>query len=133
MVTNKVPGGSKRFFGKRGLPWHITYAIRLRPRPSCNSSSSFSVSSSPGNNRSFEHRTFCLVFDNAKQDGRTVTSILYSVIIIIFALYNSYEQDTWNMLMLLTYDDRFFPFRFADDDILKGRTQPTGQFSCIDS
>jgi hypothetical protein len=72
----------REFFGKRGLPWHITYAIRLRPGSSSSSSSSFSASPSSGNNRFFEHRTFCHVFDNAKQDGRTVTSILCSVIII---------------------------------------------------
>ncbi len=73
------------FFGKRGLPWHITYAIRIKPESSSNSSSTSSASSSSDHNRLFEHKTYCHVFDCAKQDGRTVTSILYSVI-IYFAL-----------------------------------------------
>ena len=62
----------REFFGKRGLPWHITYAIRAKP-PSCSA-----VSAAPSSNdgRTFEHRTFCHVFDNAKQDDRTVVSIL---------------------------------------------------------
>lgn len=69
------------FFGKRGLPWHITYAIRVKPG-SCNHASAKSASCSSNNRRIFEHRTFCHVFDNAKQDGRAVVSILCNVIII---------------------------------------------------
>jgi hypothetical protein len=56
------------FFDKRGLPWHITYAIRLSPKSS--------ASSPLGSSQLLEHRTFCHVFDNAKQDGLTVASIL---------------------------------------------------------
>jgi len=74
------------FFGKRGLPWHITYAIRLKPGSSSSTSLPLSVSSSSGRNRVFEHRTFCHVFDNAKQDGSTVASILCDVNIIRCAL-----------------------------------------------
>ena len=66
------------FFGKRGLPWHITYAIRLRP-------SSSSASSTPGLRQCFEHRTFCHVFDNVKQNGSMVASILCNVITISFS------------------------------------------------
>ena len=81
------------FFGKRGLPWHVTYAIRAKPVSSSvrsMSSSSSSTSSSVTDDTSFEHRTFCHVFDNAKQDGRTVTSILSSVTIAYFPWRNSY-------------------------------------------
>jgi hypothetical protein len=46
------------FFGKRGLPWHITYAIRLKPVSSSSCISLSSASCSSSNNRSFEHRTF---------------------------------------------------------------------------
>lgn len=83
------------FFGKRGLPWHVTYAIRVKPVSSsvCSmSSSSSSTSSSVTDDTSFEHRTFCHVFDNAKQDGRTVTSILSSVTIASFPSRNSYIE-----------------------------------------
>lgn len=58
------------FFGKRGLPWHITYAIRV---------DSSSTGSSNLIDRAFQHRTFCHVFDNVKQDGRAVISILTNV------------------------------------------------------
>ena len=57
------------FFGKRGLPWHITYAIRLDASSSWQSS----------NDRIFQHRTFCHVFDNVKQEGTTVISIISDV------------------------------------------------------
>ena len=60
----------REFFGKRGLPWHITYAVRL---------DTSSSSPSPNSIRNFRHRTFCHVFDNVKQDGRTVVSILCDV------------------------------------------------------
>lgn len=73
------------FFGKRGLPWHITYAIRLKPGSSGHTSTT-SASCSSNNSRIFEHRTFCHVFDNTKQDGRTVISILCNVITICSAL-----------------------------------------------
>lgn len=73
-LPTKYRESQRDFFGKRGLSWHITYAIRLRSQSSSGSSSST-------NNRLFEHRTFCHVFDNTKQDGLTVTSILSSVII----------------------------------------------------
>lgn len=63
------------FFAKRGLPWHITYAIRVKSSPS---------SSSQIDTRTFEHRTFCHVFDNVKQDGRTVVSILSNVSLQLF-------------------------------------------------
>jgi hypothetical protein len=82
------------FFGKRGLPWHITYAIRVKPG-----------SSRSGNNRSFEHRTFCHVFDNAKQDGRTVASILCSVIIIHCALQCSCDQDNFECAGASIFND----------------------------
>ncbi len=65
----------REFFGKRGLPWHITYAIRAK---------SPSSSSSSIDTRTFEHRTFCHVFDNVKQDGRTVVSILSNVSFKLF-------------------------------------------------
>lgn len=68
----------REFFGKRGLPWHITYAIRIKPS-ACSASSSCSNSSAGLDMRVFEHRTFCHVFDNVKQDGRTVVSILSEV------------------------------------------------------
>jgi hypothetical protein len=68
----------REFFGKRGLPWHITYAIRLKP-PLCSASAAAPASSVPTDGRTFEHRTFCHVFDNTKQDGRTVVSILSDV------------------------------------------------------
>lgn len=67
------------FFGKRGLPWHLKYAIRLKTGSSSSCTSKSSTSNSTNNNRSFEHRTFCHVFDNPKQDGRTVISILSKV------------------------------------------------------
>jgi hypothetical protein len=75
----------REFFGKRGLPWHITYAIRAKPSSSFSSSSSSASSSSSSTDiRTFEHRTFCHVFDNVKQDGRTVVSVLSDVSIKLF-------------------------------------------------
>jgi hypothetical protein len=73
----------REFFGKRGLSWHITYAIRLKPSP-CSASSSGQSSSVGTDMRVFEHRTFCHVFDNVKQDGRTVVSILSDVSFELF-------------------------------------------------
>lgn len=70
------------FLGKCGLPWHVTYAIRVSRKSPSNSSSS--------SNQLFEHRTFCHVFDDAKQDGHTVVSILSDVIILCF-IYNECE------------------------------------------
>jgi len=67
-LPTKYREAQRDFFGKRGLPWHITYAIRLKP-----------PSSSSGCNKVFEHRTFCHVFDNTKQDGSAVSSILCDV------------------------------------------------------
>lgn len=66
------------FFAKRGLPWHITYAIRVKPPSS---------SPSTTDTRTFEHRTFCHVFDNVKQDGRTVVSILSDVSFQLFQFF----------------------------------------------
>ena len=75
-LPTKYRESQRDFFGKRGLPWHTTYAIRVsRKSPSNYLSSS---------NQLFEHRTFCHVFDNAKQDGHTVASILSDVIILCF-------------------------------------------------
>ncbi|CAF1356373.1 unnamed protein product [Adineta ricciae] len=68
------------FFGKRGLPWHITYAIRVKPGSFSTCTTPSAASHSSSNNRSLEHRTFCHVFDNAKQDGRAVISILSNVL-----------------------------------------------------
>ena len=62
------------FFRKRGLPWHITYAIRLR-------SSSSSALSTSNSRLFFEHRAFRHVFDNVKQNDGRVTSILFNVTI----------------------------------------------------
>lgn len=69
----------REFFGKRGLPWHITYAIRTK-------SSLFSSAqpSSSADTRAFEHRTFCHVFDDVKQDGLAVISILTDVRLELF-------------------------------------------------
>ena len=98
----------REFFGKRGLPWHFTYAIRIKP--STDSASSSSSSSSVGTDtRVFEHRTFCHVFDNVKQDGRTVVSILSDVRIQLFDVEYSmleirYLQDK-QQLGLSTYDN----------------------------
>jgi len=78
------------FFGKRGLPWHVTYAIRLSPKSSSNSSSSGTPL--------LEHQTFCHVFDNAKQDGPTVASILSNVIDLCFA-YD--DTNAWNYVIRL--------------------------------
>ena len=77
----------REFFGKRGLPWHITYAIRVKPSPS-SASAAAPVSSDSTGGRTFEHRTFCHVFDNAKQDGRTVVSILSDVSCLAFPFAN---------------------------------------------
>ena len=78
------------FFGKRGLSWHITYAIRLSLKSSSNSSS--------GSIQLLEHRTFCHVFDNAKQDGPTVASILSNVIDLCIACDDIYA---WNYVIRL--------------------------------
>ena len=75
----------REFFGKRGLPWHITYAIRVKPSP-CPAT----PAAPPSNDgRTFEHRTFCHVFDNAKRDGRTVVSILSDVSYRAFLFANT--------------------------------------------
>ena len=76
------------FFGKRGLSWHVTYAIRLSPKSSSNSFS--------GSTHFLEHRTFCHVFDNAKQDGPTVASILSNVIDLCFVFDGTYA---WNYVI----------------------------------
>ena len=80
------------FFGKRGLPWHITYAIRLKPRIS-SSSSPLSPASQPSSGvRLYDHRTFCHVFNDVKQDARTITSILRNVCIVCHTSYS--DQST---------------------------------------
>ncbi len=57
------------WFGKKGLPWHLTHIIRSK-QPSEGSS----------NGRSFEHRTICHVFNYCGQTGRTVVNILHHVL-----------------------------------------------------
>ena len=69
----------REFFGKRGLPWHITYAIRAKPLLLSSAQSCSSVDA-----RTFEHRTFCHVFDDAKQDGFAVIIILIDVGVQLF-------------------------------------------------
>jgi len=107
------------FFGKRGLPWHITYAIRLKPGSSSSCTSLSSASCSSSNNRSFEHRTFCHVFDNAKQDGRTVISILSNVIMIFDALQTLHNAKCSNVYIILALSHISCSFRAANRNMMK--------------
>lgn len=78
-LPTKYREAQSDFFGKRGLPWHITYVIRVKAGSFSHSSSSSATSFSSDDNRVFEHRTYCHVFDCEKQDGAAVTSILTHV------------------------------------------------------
>ncbi|CAF4490382.1 unnamed protein product, partial [Rotaria sp. Silwood2] len=64
----------RQWFAKRGLSWHICYAIKLH------SSASFSTTTKE---KKFEHRTFAHIFDQCIQNGQTVTSIIRDVFIRI--------------------------------------------------
>lgn len=79
-IPTRYREAQRDFFAKKGISWHLTYAIRVKPNPIVDSSSSTSLKSLSDNERHFEHRTFCHVFDFAKQDGQTVVSILCNVI-----------------------------------------------------
>lgn len=59
---------------KRGLSWHICYAIKLHS----STSSSIKIK-----DKLFEHRTFAHVFDKCVQNGRTVTSIIRDILLRI--------------------------------------------------
>lgn len=71
----------REFFGKRGLPWHLTYVIHRKSTTnslSASSGSSFAPSSSP-KDQPFEHQTFCHIFDNCIQNCRSVVSVIADV------------------------------------------------------
>lgn len=65
----KYRESQNEWFGKKGLPWHITHIVRAKPA----STTSSAV-------KSFEHRTMCHVFNYCGQTGRTVVSILSDVL-----------------------------------------------------
>ena len=65
---------------KRGLPWHLTYVIRVQQSSSSSAATTTSItSSSSATKRLFQHRTFLHMFDQCTQNGRAVTSILADV------------------------------------------------------
>lgn len=65
----KYRESQNEWFGKKGLPWHLTHVIRTKQ----------SATTSPSV-KAFEHRTFCHVFNYCGQTGRTVVSILHDVL-----------------------------------------------------
>ena len=71
----------REFFGKRGLPWHLTYVIHRKSYSdpfSASSGSSF-ASSSSSKNQPFEHQTFCHISDNCTQNCRSVVTVIANV------------------------------------------------------
>ncbi|CAF1548652.1 unnamed protein product [Adineta ricciae] len=62
----------RQWFAKRGLSWHICYAIKLQ-----------SASSSTTSDRTFEHKTYAHIFDQCVQNGQTVTSIMRDILLRI--------------------------------------------------
>ncbi|CAF3310118.1 unnamed protein product [Rotaria sp. Silwood2] len=65
----KYRESQSEWFGKKGLPWHLTHIIRVK-EPSTTTPSA----------KSFEHRTMCHVFNYCGQTGKTVVSILVDVL-----------------------------------------------------
>jgi hypothetical protein len=63
----------REFFGKRGMPWHLIYVIRRTP-----TTSSFSASSA-SSSKSFQHQTYCHIFDQCTQNSRSVVSVITDV------------------------------------------------------
>lgn len=70
-IPTKYRQSQSEFFGLKGLPWHITHVIRIKPNQM--------IPTGPSR-RIFENRTFCHVFNNASQNGSTVISILQDVL-----------------------------------------------------
>jgi hypothetical protein len=70
-----LPAGCRQrqqqFLGTRGLSWYITYAIRIKPSETSTSSSCPNPCADV-DTRVFEHRSFCRMFDNVKQDDHAV-------------------------------------------------------------
>lgn len=60
------------WFGKKGLPWHLIVVIRRHNGRSDQAPTDLS--------KIFEHRTFCHIFDQCKQDAVAVISILTDVL-----------------------------------------------------
>ncbi|CAF1632665.1 unnamed protein product, partial [Didymodactylos carnosus] len=78
----KYREAQREFFGKRGLSWHLTYVIRTHPPSSPFSTLLSSSTTSPASDQQlFEHKTYCHIFDNCKQNGKTVVSILRDVLL----------------------------------------------------
>jgi hypothetical protein len=71
-VEAKYREKQSEWYGKKGLPWHLTSAIR-RQRTDATLSKADPV-------KKFEHRTLCHVFDQCKQDALSVVSILEDVL-----------------------------------------------------
>lgn len=71
-VETKYREKQSEWYGKKGLPWHVTFVIR-RQKTHAN----LSVADAT---KEFEHRTFCHVFDQCKQDAVSIVSILQDVL-----------------------------------------------------
>ena len=71
-LETKYREKQNEWFGKKGLPWHLTVAIRCERIH-------FDMSNEASTKR-FEHRTFCHIFDQCKQDALSVVSILQDVL-----------------------------------------------------
>jgi hypothetical protein len=70
-IQTKYRQSQSEFFGLKGLPWHVTHVVRVKPS---------STTSSGLTKKVFENRTFCHVFNNSLQNGATVISILEDVL-----------------------------------------------------
>jgi hypothetical protein len=66
-IQSKYRQKQSDFFGLKGLPWHITHVVRVKPSPTTSNGLTKKV---------FENRTFCHVFNNCLQNGTSVISIL---------------------------------------------------------
>ncbi|CAM4748031.1 unnamed protein product [Rotaria magnacalcarata] len=84
----KYRESTKDHFAKRGISWHLAYVIRKKFSESTSSSdSSFTseenVTNRNPNNYTFQHKTFCHVFDQCVQNAKTVISILRHICLML--------------------------------------------------
>ena len=71
-LETKYREKQNEWFGKKGLPWHLTVAIRCERI--------HSDMSNEASTKRFGYRTFCHIFYQCKQDALSVVSILQDVL-----------------------------------------------------
>jgi hypothetical protein len=71
-VEAKYREKQSEWYGKKGLPWHLTFVIRRQRTHATLTPSDVE--------KKFEHRTLCHVFDQCKQDALSVVSIIEDVL-----------------------------------------------------